>query len=164
MDTVYHSCNYNRLYNRCQQVMSKFLDEFGLARVWTNIKNYIDNKIGSSNNVEQEVYSMQETRIGSWINEKPLYRKVIEAITPQTIESISSIANINELNVDKIIYISGWFETREGIQIFFDTADTDENWSARIIRNKNNINCKVTDDNFTNKPCIIIIEYTKTVD
>lgn len=27
--------------------MSKFLDEFGLARVWTNIKNYIDSKSGT---------------------------------------------------------------------------------------------------------------------
>lgn len=57
--------------------MPKYLDEYGVAHLWSNAKNYIDEKQsssdGNSDPVYNNIYSTQETVIGQYFG-KPLYR------------------------------------------------------------------------------------------
>lgn len=50
------------------------MDEFGLSYVLHKIKSYISEAVKNAGG--QDVYSTEEQQIGTWIDGKPLYRKV----------------------------------------------------------------------------------------
>lgn len=70
-----------------------------------NIENGINDGIIEAKNYTDELqtYSTNETRIGTWIDGKPLYRKVISAGTITA--SNTTIANIQ--NIDTLVSIKG---------------------------------------------------------
>ena len=68
----------------------------------TNVENAIDEvgKIGQ--------YSTAETRIGTWVNNKPLYRKILTINAPELNSNIyHNIANISEIVDVKMILDEG---------------------------------------------------------
>lgn len=52
-----------------------YLDSAGLAHFWGKVKGYVDGRPGGGS--AEEIYSTEETRIGTWFG-KPLYRKGFE--------------------------------------------------------------------------------------
>ncbi len=146
-------------YENAQKTENKNIDD---------ISNEIDNIIKNSTTVgtrneNANNYSTDEQVIGTWIDGKKLYRKVYKATTPSTSES-TAIVDISELNVDTQVNIYGSIFTPENgsaysLNTCFGSTDTVATWF-----NKTNIYMKVSYTNRQNRPCIIVIEYTKTTD
>jgi hypothetical protein len=108
-----------------------------------------------------EVYSTEEIRIGTWIDGKPIYRKVIETNLSDKIST--SASDWHDLYTDTNI---------SGItNLFFKTIPTTENFTY-INRFEqisfyfaNGIIQEYHADEFNNnRKIILIIEYTKTTD
>ena len=86
-----------------QQILDTIQIELGTEA--TTYEPYVDDKeyILNENDVyeefipQNEIYSTNEVRIGTWINGKPLYRKVYN-FTTSTVTSFNNIAEI--LNID----------------------------------------------------------------
>lgn len=109
----------------------------------------------------QEVCSTEETRIGTWIDGKPLYRKVIQSTTP----SISGIMT-NAIN-------SGMVATLVMFQCCLKASDTshimatwyyDSTHYFTAWLHPQGIYVRLEDASVKNRPCITILEYTKTTD
>lgn len=102
-------------------------------------------------------YSTTETICGTWIDDSPIYRKVINFTNTstdwQTIDTINNIDEIIRLN--GYVYDSGDNKTaipsygNDSVQFYIDTSD--------------NIRKKST-SYYSNKTGMIILEYTKSTD
>lgn len=110
-------------------------------------------------------YSTSETVVGTWINGKPIYRRVIETTSP-------SSANIGTLVVD----ITGWnfgYLVRDYFAILstgYNITSSSNNDNAiaymRLYQQPDNRGYMVTIKNsaYLSKPMTIILEYTKSTD
>lgn len=110
-----------------------------------------------------EVYSTEESRIGTWIDGKPLYRKVWSTITPNSSGSWVPIADASDLNVETCVSLSG-IETAgdEVIPLPF-LSSSSYTYLSYSIANKN-IRSLLNGTTHLNRPIIIVFEYTKTTD
>jgi hypothetical protein len=112
--------------------------------------------------IKSEVYSTEEIRIGTWINGKPLYRKVfyIDSLPNKTSKSITH----GITNIDKFINMYGIYATY-----------TTDYKTAMLVNDYNGDNyIRTTIDNSyiyistsTDRSTLagyIIVEYTKTTD
>lgn len=233
METVNH---YNGYYTTlkigCQQVMSKFLDDFGLTHFWNKIKEYVGNKVeekeseawvvtggtyGFSVNDEghlmlgytgdevppfsienghlyvdippkrdlgsvvgppgpkgdttqtEEIYSTNETRIGTWMDGKPLYRKcllvTVPSFTVSNYQEAYDVATIN--NVDTMCRIQGVVQ-RKNDPAFYQALPIGWNIYLAFVRPKLVFALyNISADNvgmFSNAKIYVTLEYTKTTD
>lgn len=127
-------------------------------------------------NKEKEIYSTEEVRIGTWIDGKPLYRKVIDysntiAISNGNRVVLGSIADVeNMINFSVIALIQDhWdrlpYASYSGHNISSNTA---QNFYANYMINTNNVvlvtqcGSAVSTNNIYR--CIVTAEYTKTTD
>lgn len=115
-------------------------------------------------------YSTEEKVVGTWIDGKPIYRKVYYATYPSTI--IDTNINIGFNNWDEVITLKGLsFSTSDhsvfpipGIRYYQGTlaglqlsiVDRNSDWKPNTFY--------VYTENFAIDKCIIIFEYTKTTD
>ena len=138
---------------------------FGDNFIYNNYEEYIKQKIyvKNNNNIYEEFiskedladYSTWETKIGTWIDGKPLYRKVIDGITPNTTTD-TEVFNIP--NIATLVNIKGMIA----------------NWLPinSIVSPENSSILYFQPDSFMmaigssqmNKPFRAIVEYTKTTD
>ena len=127
-----------------------FIGKGTLENVFTG-KGFITNNY--------QVYSTTETRVGTWINNKPIYRKVIETTTP----SSSTVATIGSIpDIDKIIKLDGFLiYSNQQVGLMFSYSTTVLN---AIMMEGNNIRCKISASAYFNCNCYVIAEYTKTTD
>lgn len=103
-------------------------------------------------------YSTNEIIIGSWIDGKPLYRKVFNTTTPNA--NTGTIATIT--NLKKIIFLDGYITNVNQQMPMNYTYDSNE--ITALYVEGNNINFHTNYNNYMNKSCIVICEYTKTTD
>lgn len=120
------------------------------------ITNYVNTK-------SLEVYSTTETRIGTWTDNKPLYRKVLPITTPNStsntqIETFDSTYNIQNYYGKVLIASSQQFLD---INFYFSA---EYNIATYVIQNTHAINMKVGSNSYTSQDGYIILEYTKTTD
>ncbi len=118
---------------------------------------------------ENNFYSTSEQRIGTWINGKPLYRKVIEYIntsdinatgTTLTINIPHSISNLQLVTNARGFTSGGWM-----FPLIVGTGTTFTNTTGIYAVNINNIQLRVTNDRWTsNGHFYFVLEYTKTTD
>ena len=122
---------------------------------------------------DADVYSTDETVVGTWIDGKPVYRKVFKTTTPAAINTPSNIINIAELQTDTIISVGGNVRaTIEGgyyvfpVNIMQPTGSLALKFSITcwIRQSENVVAMNVIRESETNAPCVIVIEYTKTTD
>lgn len=126
-----------------------------LNQVQTNTENAIN---------VLNTYSTSEQTIGTWIDDKPLYRKVFQI---PTISSSPYSINISTLNIDEVISINGSYTTGTGnekdkipLSTWFSST---YNIATTIKIGTGNISVawggwsSITSG-------IIILEYTKTTD
>lgn len=106
-------------------------------------------------------YSTSETKTGAfWIDNKPIYRKVLTNITtPSSADSWNTRASIS--NVDTLVKLDGFFFGGDGRKMSINHPEPSY-YMCTSFKN-GNIEMK-TASNWTNKDCIIIVEYTKTTD
>lgn len=111
-----------------------------------------------------DVYSTEETRIGTWIDGKPLYRKVFTATTPSSAGSYQTIIRDSTLfpNIKSVIHIYGYVEYNARNLPPINLYVTADNYVGTWFLN-GNIQMICT-SGWINKPCYVVIEYTKTTD
>ena len=131
------------------QTMSKIQIEKGSV-----VSDYVPHKDLSGG----EAYSTEEIVVGTWVNGKPLYRKVVGFTTSSGLTSFSSgISNIQAM-VDLRGGSGGkpinYYLKVDGAEYFISTQ-LDE--GSGIITH-------VCSPEYANKPGYIIIDYTKTTD
>lgn len=109
-----------------------------------------------------ETYSTTEQRIGTWIDGKPLYRKVVNVTMPNN--EIKQTAH-NIQNIDVITNIKGITVSRDGIVFIpINTANTGDNsYALQTWADKIYISVRSGVD-YTMQTGFVILEYTKTTD
>ena len=112
----------------------------------------------------KDVYSTNEQVIGTWIDGKPLYRKVIDfGSLPNNAEKSYNIAG---LNVNTIINVYGFAMTPEktyGYSIPFNNPRGTIAEGVGIYKNQNYI-VVITGIDRSDYNAYIVLEYTKTID
>lgn len=141
-------------------------------KVWFN-KNKNSIYVRNSNGVyeeftkkSEEVYSTEEQIIGTWIDGKPLYRKVINAkptISNSSYQTISIKHNISDL---KNVYKCNAFLHNTGnTQTYILPVETSATQAIGISEiNSTNIIMYSKNDTWSGWIAEIILEYTKTTD
>lgn len=106
-------------------------------------------------------YSTDEIRIGTWVDGKPIYRKVVSSTTPSQVDTGTNIYNATSLNIDKIINMTFTFQ---GDFNEYATASNVIILFTRLNSGERNIGCTCTIQNYCNRPFYFMLEYTKTTD
>lgn len=125
------------------------------------VQSNTNKKITKENMYKNYIYSMTETTIGKWIDDKPIYRMVFVGTSSSNNISI----NIANLNADDIINVSGWVKSR------FDNwwsinnhypSEPDYDTSVNYTDNATfSVNCG---SYYSQPEYRIVLEYTKTTD
>lgn len=99
--------------------------------------------------------STEEQRVGSWIDGKPLYRRVLTGNIQTSNKIFGTITNYKEIiKYDGICYVSStgqWIPFSSGGKFTFSV-------------NNEGVLARVSDANVAGSLCYLIIEYTKTTD
>lgn len=108
-------------------------------------------------------YSTTETKIGTWIDGKPIYRQVISfgALPNATQKRI----NHNISNIDNIVKIDGL--TSDGTaftSIPLVYKGSDSAYNVEMVVTRTEIICGASEDRSRYTSTYVIIEYTKTTD
>lgn len=112
-------------------------------------------------NASKENYSTEEQIIGTWIDGKPLYRKVINVGTLPN--STSKAVAHGAANIDRIVYFKGSAYQSSGLTITLPFISTVGANMITMTVDKTNITTQAG-INRTNFTAIVILEYTKTTD
>ncbi len=113
---------------------------------------------------QNEVYSTQEQRIGTWINGKPLYRRVLESssITLNDGVVLSTISNIDKVcNMRGMISSSTGFNQPIGM-IYIDTFD--RNNYIWLDKGTGEVKYRLKSGWTAINYIMVVVEYTKTTD
>ena len=165
--------NYSSTTQNSSAIFSKIQLEQGSKA--TSYEAYIEPQIfvRNSNGVyeefakkSEEVYSTEEQIIGTWIDGKPLYRKVINAkptISNSSYQTISIKHNISDL---KNVYKCNAFLHNTGnTQTYILPVETSATQAIGISEiNNTNIIMYSKNDTWSGWIAEIILEYTKTTD
>lgn len=113
--------------------------------------------------LEDNAYSTEETKIGTWIDGKPIYRKVISCgVLPNT-EIIGTQHNID--NIDFITnYYGIAYRDTDGVSFKLPYISFPIENSVSVYVNKEVIAITTVSDRSTITQSYIVIEYTKTTD
>lgn len=113
-----------------------------------------------NNNVGKEVYSTNEQVIGTWIDGKPLYRKVIQGTTPAMNDTILTdiLSNVSYCRIvycilNNIRPYTYYCRTYNATTTALDFVVQNNTLSMRALTNE------VAQNSF-----ILTVEYTKTTD
>lgn len=140
------------------------LNAENLNQIQTNAENSINTVQSNLNTTNQNIenlttYSTEEKVVGTWIDGKPIYRKVIES----TVANIESV--INNLGFDVISDIRGWAVSYyKNRWPFPNYSKADSNYSIDVYLDidTNNINFNFGSYYPSSNVVKAIIEYTKT--
>ena len=113
----------------------------------------------------QDVYSMEERRIGTWIDGKPLYRKTFVGVAPNAPNG-AEISVISALSLGTIANGYGWIDTNtsDGAMYIPYTIDTSNVCYVYISNDKNGLMILTRGSSFIGKNFWYTIEYTKATD
>lgn len=111
-----------------------------------------------------ESCSTMETVIGTWIDGKPLYRKVVEAVVPnhEVVGAVEAIIDLSGLNIESYAKASAFVRTPtefEAIPFFYNT-----NHYMTIRYGTSSLGISYSNSWYAGDKITIILEYTKTTD
>lgn len=116
-------------------------------------------------------YSTNEIRVGTWIDGKPIYRKVIETTAPNcTTGGTFAHKNVDiGTKIDMLVDIKGSANNGNGWQTIFPIMSTvSTQYFSCGVSNANTGNTTLNMSNshtsWSNKQVKIVLEYTKTTD
>lgn len=108
-----------------------------------------------------DIYSTDEIVVGRWIDGKPIYRKVVSTNTSTTANQWVFITEIISNNINNFIKVEGICNINtSSVPLPYGEVNSQIN----IVATDGKVRCNVTNATYLNKPCIIIVEYTKTTD
>lgn len=106
-------------------------------------------------------YSTDEQVVGRWIDGKPIYKKTISTNTSTTANQWIYITEIISNNIKNFVKIEGICNVNTS---FIPLPYGESNSQINIVATDSKIRCNVTNTAYLNKPCVIIVQYTKTTD
>lgn len=114
----------------------------------------------------EKVYSKEEIRIGTWIDGKPLYRIVLQGRTPSSAGTTGAAVatTTNNKHVKNMYGMWEYSGSTYVLPINLPGIPGQENVSVRCWYRNGYIEMATTNSAYTNKPCWIVLEYTKTTD
>ena len=102
-------------------------------------------------------YSTHEQKIGTWVNNKPLYRKIVDVkLVNGFTEPVPYADNVAICHI-----VAGWIETGK-VNMMIPT--TDLHWYVRPYINADGLTVDQTNSDYVDKTARFIVEYTKTTD
>lgn len=105
-----------------------------------------------------EIYSTEETRIGTWVDGKPVYRKTLDITIGYANGAWYPIPSTIEMNIDAIVDLRGFVNATDGSgKIYALNAES-------YFKLMNDSLCFSGNANQTNTDMVLTIEYTKTTD
>lgn len=145
------------------------LNAENLNQIQTNAENAVNTVQSNLNTTDQNIedlttYSTTEKVVGTWIDGKPIYRKVIDfGILPNSTnkEVQHNISNLqNFVKIDGIA-IRNDNNFWQAIPLTYRSADTSYNTALTVTQSKVVITCDADRSMFNG---YVILEYTKTTD
>lgn len=138
-----------------------------LSNLNTTDKTSVINAINevNTNQINSNTYSTNETVIGIWVNNKPIYRKVIDfgALPNNT----SKIINHNIENIEEFVSVKGIAHVTTTDSFYsMPFAGTPVTFSGAIVAVRatlTELTVSTTNDRSTDT-AYVILEYTKTTD
>lgn len=112
-----------------------------------------------------EVYSTEETRIGTWIDGKPLYRKVYQVTTPSNNGYVTVATLPSDTFASNVVRLEGVSYPVTGSTPICGPANVYNPSDERTLYVQGeNIMMHVVGSANIGVPTIAIVEYTKTTD
>lgn len=147
-----------------------FIQKVGVTPTDYVTEERMDEKIGEAlSSIDpptiNEVYSTTETRIGTWIDGKPLYRKVLSLTTP-SVQNQVGYYQIPGLGSDQFLAIKydGFVQANDHSRNpIISYVPSSQNFSIVWHDTNNGIGMMVANQ-LVSKQAYLIIEYTKNVD
>ena len=118
--------------------------------------------IGNLKSSTYDVYSTNETVVGTWIDGKPIYRKTFNNISVTSSE-YSAISIATGLTIDNLINISGYLVNNGRWIVTLNSIDIQYANMARVSYDKQTSSLELIAQNWTGT-ATVTIEYTKTTD
>lgn len=118
--------------------------------------------IGNLKSSTYDVYSTNETVIGTWIDGKPIYRKTFNNISVTSSE-YSVIPIATGLTIDNLINISGYLVNNGRWVVTLNSVDIQYANMVRVSYDKQTSSLELAAQNWTGT-ATVTIEYTKTTD
>ena len=112
-----------------------------------------------------DVYSKDgEKRVGTWIDGKPIYRRVFSITTPSDI-SWKNVFALSTYSIKQIVNLNGYFISRDNRIMYLGSSysENQDYYTALSIFN-GYLQIRTGHPAFQNRPCDIYVEYTKTID
>lgn len=109
----------------------------------------------------KNVYSTSETRIGTWIDGKPIYRKIYNNVNITT--SNTDLINISSLGIGSVVKIYGLIFTSSNNTFPVPLTDSSSNYSV-IFATSTALRGRAVIGSGTLSNCWLAIEYTKSAD
>lgn len=112
-----------------------------------------------------EVYSTQETRIGTWIDGKPVYKKTFSGVTPSS-NGVAPLGDLSDLSIDTVVEINGVADSdlQTGIVALPCTRDNTTLCLIGISTDKKKLNVFANHATFHSRAFHCTLKYTKTSD
>lgn len=110
-----------------------------------------------------KTYSLDEQVIGTWVDGKTIYRKVIQTAGPTEVEVTKSV-DVTSLNVETVVRLDGryfWDTSKNDVAIMYTNAT---GFSSIGLVGGNSIDMYLTIPGWRNAQATIFFEYTKTTD
>lgn len=118
--------------------------------------------LNGKDGIQAEVYSENEIRIGTWIDGRPLYRKVMQLTTPN--EELATIGYLPENIIPQKLfaYMRSTYNSWYPLPQYIGSSTILSLWvnDDREIRFSNS----GPNSGYTNRPMTLIVEYTKLTD
>lgn len=114
----------------------------------------------------EEVYSTEEQRIGTWIDGKPLYRKIVNAQFGTVVQGTETTVEVNLKNVDFILVDKYWLDRKTASSVINQGYVTDALYLGYTSFSNSNttLRFRTKQSWVSNTAIYAIIEYTKTTD
>jgi hypothetical protein len=173
----YIGITYRKLANSSLANLTTYYYQIEKGSTATAYEEYIEPKIYALNNngvYEKfiskedtlENYSTNEQRIGTWINGKTLYRKVVTGTLASNYtenENIFSFFRINDIDLTEMVSITGMVTTNSGISYSLSGKVFNAFYNPKID-NQRTVAVSFVGDSLIGCNVKIILEYTKTTD
>lgn len=137
--------------------------------VSTNVQGAIEELFKSvSDEKLNEIYSTKEIRIGTWIDGKPVYRRIIETETGSELDTPNAVGSYSDFNIDTLTEIRATITHSDSTKMIFPyyihNTPKPEYGSIYLQGFSKNIVEWHSISQCNSRKFIVVLEYTKTTD
>lgn len=161
---LYNTINYNvKIYPQIQAGKETPYETYIEPQIFVRNSNGVYEEFAKKS---EEVYSTEEVKIGTWIDGKPLYRKVVNAQFGTVVQGTETTVEVNLKNVDFILVDKYWLDRKTASSTINQGYVTDALYLGYTSFSNSNttLRFRTKQSWVSNTAIYAIIEYTKTTD